>query len=372
LIRLPFKISRIQPAPQGPLDPAFIHAMKTIVQLDQAHGAVTVLDPHDYGFYDIGGKPADLLKDPAAAAAYIDVMRRIAAVFAHDDVAIGLMNEPHTGSDLAYSSLWNQAIAAIRAAGFRGTILVPHAHWSNAADISPAHPFTGDIADPLHNWVLELHLYLDPDSTGTYRQPVVNADIGRERLSGAIAWSRGSGIKLFLGETGAPPDAVGVSALRGVLRAVATAPDVFWGIALWGAGPWWKPNYPMRLDPIDGAPRPQFVTLQHTFVPELLYFAKPAGQEAARVAVFVDGRAVDTDLGITADVTGSPQSYPIAAELPPGAHRIDIRPLAPTRDLTAYVLASTWRGVSDSQDAFGAIEGRDYSFAITIPAAGAP
>jgi hypothetical protein len=43
------------------------------------------------------------------------------------------------------------------------------------------------------------------------------------------------------------------------------APDAFWGIALWGAGPWWKPNYPMRLDPIDGVARPQFVALENTF-----------------------------------------------------------------------------------------------------------
>jgi endoglucanase len=239
--------------------------MKTIVHLDQSHGAVTVLDPHGYGFYAVKGKSEDLLRNPAAAAAYVDLMRRIGVAFAHDDVAIGLMNEPHTGSDIAYSAVWNEAIAALRGAGYSGTILVPHAHWSNAADINPERPFTGRIVDPLHNWVLELHLYMDPDSSGTYRRPVANADVGRQRLSGAIAWSRQSGIKLFLGETGAPPDHLGLSALDGVLHAVAAAPDVFWGIALWGAGAWWKPDYPMRLDPIDGAARPQFAALENNF-----------------------------------------------------------------------------------------------------------
>ena len=372
LIRLPFQIGRMQPAAKGPLDPAFIHAVQTIVHLDEAHGVVTVLDPHGFGFYNIDGKPADILQDPAAAADYLDLMSRIAATFAHENVAIGLMNEPHTGSDIAYSAIWNEAIAAIRAAGFTGTIVVPHAHWSNAADISPERPFTGRIVDPLHNWVLEVHLYFDPDSTGTYRQPVASADIGRERLSGAIAWSRESGIKLFLGETGGPPDSLGMSALHGVLADVAAAPDVFWGIALWGAGAWWKPSYPMRLDPVDGVARPQFVALEDTFVPELLYFAKPAGQSSAQVAVFVDGRAVDQDFGITADVTGPPQSYPIMAALAPGAHRIDIRSAPSAHELTAYVLASTWHGASDSPDAFGIIGERDYSFAITIPPAPAP
>jgi endoglucanase len=267
LIRLPFQISRAQPKPQAPLAPAFISVMKTIVRLDQNHGAVTVLDPHGYGFYNIEGRPTDLLKDPAAAADYIDLMRQIAVAFAHDNVAIGLMNEPHTGSDIAYSAIWNRAIAAIRAVGFTGTILVPHAHWSNAADISLEHPFTGHIVDPLHNWVLELHLYLDPDSTGTYRQPIANAEIGWQRLSGAIAWSQQSGIKIFLGETGAPPDSLGMSALHVVLTEVAAAPDAFWGITLWGAGGWWRPDYPMRLDPVKSLARPQFVALENTFRP---------------------------------------------------------------------------------------------------------
>jgi endoglucanase len=123
----------------------------------------------------------------------------------------------------------------------------------------------GHIDDPRHNWVLEVHLYLDPNSTGTYRQPVARAEIGRQRLAGAIAWSRQSGVKLFLGETGAPPTSLGLSALQGVLSDVAAAPDVFWGIALWGAGPWWKRDYPMRLDPINGVDRPQFVALETTF-----------------------------------------------------------------------------------------------------------
>ena len=265
LIRLPFQIGRMQPQPRAPLDGAFIQRMRAIVQLDQAHGAVTVIDPHAYGFFNIDGHPSDILTDPAAAADYVDLMRRIAATFVHDDVAIALMNEPHTGSDIAYSAIWNAAIAAIRDAGFTGTIIVPHAHWSNAADISPQRPFTGHIIDPLNRWVLEVHLYLDPDSTGTYRHPVANAEVGHDRLAGAIAWSRQSRIKLFLGETGAPPDPTGLAALHRVLQDVASAPDAVWGIALWGAGPWWKPNYPMRLDPIDGAPRPQFTMLENTF-----------------------------------------------------------------------------------------------------------
>lgn len=267
LIRLPFQMARLQPRPMAPLDADFVRRMKAIVSADEAGGVMTVLDPHGYGFYNVDGRPADLLQDKAAAADYLDLMRRLAASFAHDDVAIGLMNEPHTGSDASYAQLWNRAIAVIRAAGFTGTILVPHAHWSNAKDINPQHPYEGRIQDPLHNWVLEVHLYLDPDGTGVYRQPVANTTVGHDRIAGAIAWSKETGVKLFLGETGSPPDATAVAALGEVLSDVAINPGVFWGVSLWGAGPWWKSSYPMRLDPIDGVARPQFLALEDTFAP---------------------------------------------------------------------------------------------------------
>ena len=90
--------------------------------------------------------------------------------------------------------------------------------------------------DPGHNWVLELHSYLDPDDTGTYRKPVGSSTIGAERLAGAIAWSRQAGVRLFLGETGAPPDAAGLAAFQTMLAQISSAPDVFWALPMGGGG----------------------------------------------------------------------------------------------------------------------------------------
>jgi endoglucanase len=279
LIRIPFQIGRIQPDARGPLAPAIVSELKKIIAEDHAAGAMTVLDPHGYGFYNIDGKPQNILTDPAAASDYVDLMRRIAGTFAHDDVAIGLMNEPHAGDDADYGKIWNQAIAVIRQAGFRGVILVPHAHWSSAADITPRTPFSGNIIDAECNWVLELHSYLDPDDTGTYREPVKSSTIGAERLAGAIAWSRQSGVRLFLGETGAPPDAVGLAAFRTMLTEISANPGVFWGVAVWGAGAWWKPGYPMRLDPIAGVDRPQFVALEDVMTHPAVTHVAAAGSQ---------------------------------------------------------------------------------------------
>jgi endoglucanase len=265
VVRVPFKLSRLQPVAGGPLNPAYVQDLRSIIAKDSAANAITVLDPQGFGFYDIDGKAHDILTDPEAAADYLNMMTRIAETFGKENVAIGLMNEPHTGADTAYAALWNRAIADIRRAGYRGIILVPHAHWSNAGDIKQNRPYTGHIIDPENNWALELHLYMDADSTGTYRKPTVSAEIGVQRLDGAIAWSRQAHIRIFLGETNAPATPVGLAALRNTLAEVAAAPDVFWGVALWGAGPWWKPDYPLRLDPINGTEQPQLSLLEQMF-----------------------------------------------------------------------------------------------------------
>lgn len=265
VIRVPFQLNRLQPKAGGKLNPAYVQDLQSIIAKDSAAGAMTVLDPQGFGFYDIDGKADDILADPVAGDDYLDMMTRIAKTFGTENVAIGLMNEPHSGADTAYAALWNRAIAAMRQAGYNGIILVPHAHWSNAGDIKPDRPYTGDIIDPEKNWALELHLYMDADSTGTYRKPTVSAEIGAQRLAGAIAWSRQTHIRIFLGETNAPATPLGLAALRNTLGEVAAAPDVFWGVALWGGGPWWKPDYPLRLDPMNGAEQPQLSLLEQTF-----------------------------------------------------------------------------------------------------------
>jgi len=366
VVRIPFQIARLQPKPQGPLSADILRDLKAIIAKDHAAGAITVLDPHGYAFYTIDGKPQDILSDAAAAADYVDLMGRIAASFAQDDVAIDLMNEPHTGADTDYAAIWNQAIAAIRKAGFKGVILVPHGHWSAASDISPATPFLGKIVDPGKNWVLEVHSYLDPDHTGTYRQPVASATVGVERLAGAIAWSRQSGVRLFLGETGAPPDAMGVTALTTMLRTIAAAPDVFWGVALWGAGSWWKPDYPMRLDPIGGVDRPQFVALENVMTPEMLYLARDPGGAAPRVSIQIDGKTVASGLSITAARTAQPQAVPVKTRLTPGPHTVVVQRDSATEGSPVYVVGSTWQGVPNSSDAFGPVGGTGYRFRIQV------
>jgi endoglucanase len=366
LVRVPFQIVRLQPVPNSPLAPNMVGYLKTIIAQDSAAGAITVLDPHGYGTYPIDNQPQDLLKNPTAQADYVDFMRRLAETFGHGNVAIGLMNEPHTGGDADYAPIWNQAIAAIRQAGFSGVIIVPHAHWSTASDITPATPYAGQITDPDNNWVLELHLYFDPDNSGTYKVPVASADVGVQRLTGAIAWSQQSNIRLFIGETGGPPTQPGLAAYQAVLQDIAANPNVFWGVAVWGGGPWWKPNYPMRLDPLAGVDTPQFTLLGYMLSPQMLYFTRDPAGAAPTVSIQLDGADIAPPVTITALRNGVPQAVPIFAKLSAGPHRIRIVNSGPPGSGPAYIVDSTWKGQPDSDHAYGTIT-YSYIFDIAVP-----
>lgn len=367
VIRIPFQIGRLQPTPNAPLDPAVVGYLQKIIAADTAAGAVTVLDPHGYGYYNIDGKPQEISQNPEAAADYVDMMGRIAQTFGKENVAIGLMNEPHSGSDVDYAKIWNSAIAVIRKAGFKGVILVPHGHWSAAQDISPSHPYNGVITDPDNNWVLELHSYLDPDATGTYKQPIANVNVGVNRLAGAIAWSQVSHVRLFLGETGVPSDTASLAAFQAELDQITATKGVFWGVAIWGAGPWWKPNYPMRLDPVAGVDRPQMALLENMVAPQVFYLAHDIGADAPMVTISIDGKPIGPAISVTAPRTGAPQMVPVMEKLRPGTHEVKVAAQGPGS--TAYVVGSTWKGTSDSPNSFGTATAAGYVFKINVPAA---
>lgn len=232
VVRVPYQIRRLQSAPGAALTAAYLGYLQGIASADTAGGAVTVIDPH--GFGTIGSE--DITIEPGTTD-YIDHISRVAEAFAgQPKVALGLMNEPHQQSDAAYLPVWNAAITAIRAAGFTGVVVVPRTAYSSPVGMSAASPFP--IVDPLKNWVLEIHCYPDPDDSGTFNAAIASATVGSDRLAGAIAWSKASGVKLFLGEFGTPSDAASIAALHSMYATINANPGVFWG-----AGPWWATTY---------------------------------------------------------------------------------------------------------------------------------
>src|SRR5690349_20742768 len=55
VVRMPFLLERLEPAPGGPLDPSQVADLQQVISWAQADGMDVILDPHNYG--DAWGAP---------------------------------------------------------------------------------------------------------------------------------------------------------------------------------------------------------------------------------------------------------------------------------------------------------------------------
>jgi len=278
-VRLPFRWERLQPVLQGGFDPDEWSRLDATVQAILQRGMIAILDPHNYARYN-----GDLVgSDEVPAAAFADFWRRLALAYRDQPgVWFGLVNEPH-GIDAAdWLPVANSAIAAIRAADAVNLVLVPGTAWTGAhnwLDDSYGTP-NGDvmdgILDPVGNFAIEVHQYLDSDSSGTH-DSVVSPTIGSERLASFTEWCRQHGLRAFLGEfacprsdTGDPsdPDYVGYRAIDDMLAYMESNRDVWLGWTWWAAGPWWG-DYMFTLEPDSGGgDRPQLTVALTPRIPQ--------------------------------------------------------------------------------------------------------
>jgi endoglucanase len=103
------------------------------------------------------------------------------------------------------------------------------------------------IVDPGDKYVIEVHQYLDADSSGT-KPVVVSATIGSQRLKGFTDWCRLHHRKAFLAEFAAPANAEGKAAVQDMLQSMQDNADVWTGFTWWSAGPWWG-KYMFSIEP---------------------------------------------------------------------------------------------------------------------------
>jgi len=97
--------------------------------------------------------------------------------------------------------------------------------------------YFGAINDPLNNTAIEMHQYLDSDSSGT-SGTCVSSTVGAERLQVATDWLKSKGLQGYLGEMGAGSNSQCITAIQGALCTMQTS-GVWIGFAWWAAGPWW-------------------------------------------------------------------------------------------------------------------------------------
>ncbi|QHG85640.1 glycoside hydrolase family 5 protein [Xanthomonas cucurbitae] len=265
VIRLPILWERLQPTAGGALDPAQLAAIQQALANARAAKLYLILDVHNYARYygqTIGSPQVPI-------ATFTDLWRRLAIAFKHDNrVIFGLMNEPYGIDPRAWAVAAQASIDTIRQTGASNLILVPGALWSGAhswysTDAGESNAVAmASIHDPLNRYAIEVHQYLDADSSGT-TAGCVSATVGVERLRSFTQWLRLHRKRGFLGEFGTGHNATCNRALNNMLDDLERNGDLWLGWTWWAAGAWWKADYPFNVHPdTQGRDKPQMSVLR--------------------------------------------------------------------------------------------------------------
>ncbi|KAG8915198.1 hypothetical protein FRC02_004639 [Tulasnella sp. 418] len=254
--RIAFLMERLSPPSTGltgPFDATYLGDLKKIVSYVTGKGAYAVIDPHNYLRYNGG-----VITNQADFSTW---WKKLATEFKSDSRVIFDINNEPNGISAADAFAMNQAgVNAIRAAGATSQlILVEGTSWSGAHSWTSSGNAAayGAISDPNNNVAIEMHQYLDSDSSGTSDQ-CVSGTIGAERIADATAWLKSKGLKGFLGEMGAGSNDVCIAAVKSALSAMQQPGSPWIGALWWAAGPWWG-NYFQSIEPPNGAAIPRIL-----------------------------------------------------------------------------------------------------------------
>lgn len=258
---------RLQPALDGPFDRDEIGRLTALVADIHKHGGTAVIDVHNYGAY----RGVQIGQNPVTIASFADLWIRLAHIFGNSDyVMFGLMNEPQLQQTSEWQQIVQQTIDAIRGAGATNRILVSGINWDAAYSFAEVSGNSlGNLADPLHRLVFEVHQYFDSDSSGTH-EACIGPDEAVRRLGAFTRWLRLDRHQGFLGEFGVSRRAECLTALDRVTAYLQANSDVWLGWTYWAAGPRWG-EYMYTLEPAAGQDRPQMLVLEK--------YLRPASQK---------------------------------------------------------------------------------------------
>ncbi len=270
LIRLPVLWERLQHTINGPIDTTGdIALIDSFVAQAKARGMYVVVDIHNYGRYkqNVNGTLQTYIigSSQLPASAYANFWGQLAQHWAGNTgiYAYDLMNEPHDMSG-AWPGAAQAAVNAIRQYDRGHTIYVEGDGWASAQSWQYNNSSL-NVQDPSNNLVYEAHQSFDKNNSGTYANSY-DADgtypmIGADRVKPFIDWLRAHGHKGMIGEYGVPnTDARWNTVLDNFLTALDNASDVGMSGTYWAAGPWWG-SYPLSVEPLNGADRPQMSIL---------------------------------------------------------------------------------------------------------------
>lgn len=245
-IRVTFLMERLGASPGATVfTEPYATYLANLMNYILAKGMRPILDPHNAGRFQVGctivndavtgGATAIIGQDPGYTAAQFAAFHvALYERFPDKRIIRGLMNEPNTQVDATLLATHQAAITALRGAGCDGLILVNGNNWGSYAwDAgSPNRTYMPQISDPLDNWAVDLHHYLDAYGAG---QSVTVVPTYMDKLVQFTAYARSMRLKAFVGEIGAGGDVASLGALEAVLSHIEDHPDVYLGWTYWDA-----------------------------------------------------------------------------------------------------------------------------------------
>ncbi|KAG8982962.1 hypothetical protein FRB90_006437, partial [Tulasnella sp. 427] len=218
--RVAFLMERLSPPANGltgAFDSTYLASLQSTVSYITGKGAYVAIDPHNYLRYN-----GSVISDSAAFTTW---WKNLATLFkGNSHVIFDLQNEPYGIDASTVASFMQAAVNGIRAIGATNLILVEGTAWSGAwswTSSGNAAAFAG-FTDPANNFAIEMHQYLDSDSSGT-SATCVSSTIGAERIADATTWLKNNNFKGFLGEIGAGSNDACIAAVKGALTAMQAA-----------------------------------------------------------------------------------------------------------------------------------------------------
>jgi endoglucanase len=266
VVRLPLLWERVQHKPFGTLNALEMRRVDDLLKA-MAPFAIIIIDIHNFG--DRDGVRLD--QRPRGGEELADLWTQLARRYkGKPAVAFGIMNEPHGMSARAWRTIADRTMAAIRAEGAGNLVLVPGTSWSGAhswthGGAASNEAAFNDFADPANNVLIEMHQYLDSDSSGTHND-CVSPQIAAQRIEAATSWLRKKRFGGFLGEFGSPSDPACLASLNALLAMMERNRDVWRGWTYWSAGPWWG-SYFLSVQPGPAGDKPQMTVLRQ-FLPK--------------------------------------------------------------------------------------------------------
>ncbi len=183
LVRLPFKLERLQPDAGAPFAAGELAHLQRAVAAGLSQNMVIVLDPHNYAkrrFSTTTGlriMRSARPRRPRRTSA--EFWARLARLFAHEPrVHFGLMNEPVGLAPERWSDIAQRTILAIRATGARNVIYLPGGGL-HGAHTPGARPATRDCRPSRIQSAQSRHRgppIPRPDSSGTHAEAVSSSN----------------------------------------------------------------------------------------------------------------------------------------------------------------------------------------------------